>query len=241
MNKNANAQLRMVSAVVNFLDTNEEVISTIPRLQEKAIMLKELLEQVRTLASVKSKNLTGITKDKNSLRERINFIAVQLSSALLTYARDEENEALQELVRVSASDLTGSSANANLTVLTSLLETAESLPMESLEAYAWNAGRLDAFRKQVEQFGLQMTSPREAIAKRANITDQMYVTINATRDLLNIDIDGLMLQLADEHREMMDEYFNLRKVIYSNARLTDSSEFPDEFSAGDDDSSDGTT
>jgi|GEM_PF-3461233 len=218
MKKAANAQLRMINAVVNFLDKEVEQINQVPRLAEKYQSLKELHKTIRKLSNEKSEGIKGITASRDQLRERVNLVAIQLSGTLVSYAVEKDLTKMSTRVKFNPSDLYGVSVNKNLDFLETLLTTAEELGATELEAYGWNQGRLDAFRKLVEQYALEMTSPREAIASRSASTKEMYDLLDQSHDVLHIDIDPLMLLFTDENSRMVEEYFTVRTVVSPGSR-----------------------
>ena len=232
----------MLNAVVQFLEIEREGITAIPRLAEKSIKLQELHQQVRATLSKRNSDITGVTEAKDQLRKKVNAIGSQLSDTLVSLTREQGDQELQERVRFSHSDLSGSTANANLSYLETLIESADLLGIELLETCGWNQGRLDGFRKLVEQFALDMTSPRSAIAERAALTTKLYALLQEAMELLSIDIDPLMSVLSEGEAALSARYFHVRKVIPQGKRTSynyeddsgdDDVGTSDEFDAGD--------
>lgn len=170
MKKSANAQLRMMSAVVNYLENEVENLTKVPALQAKFDQLKTLQSQIWELSTQRSKNLKGITQTKDLQRERVNVIAIQLSSALTTYAKEQEDVSLEARVTVTPTELTRGAVNMNIDRLTALLEEATNLGAAELSPMGWDQERLDEFALFVANFSEQMTAPRQAIAQRTVLT-----------------------------------------------------------------------
>lgn len=218
MKKAANAQLRMLNAVVQFLGSSQDEIQSIPRLVDKTAELQALHQQVRIILTKRNADITGVTEAKDSLRKKVNTLGSQLSDVLVSLLREMGNDELQERVRMSYSDLLGTNANTNLSYLETLLDSVDELEIEQLESCGWNQGRLDGFRKLVEQFALDMTSPRSAIAERAALTAQLYAYLNEAMELLSLDIDPLIVLLGEDAPEVSSRYMNVRKIISQGTR-----------------------
>jgi hypothetical protein len=231
MNKSANAQLRMMSAVVNYLENEVENFTKMPVLQAKFDQLKALQSDIWALSTKRSKNLKGITQTKDLQRERVNVIAIQLSSALTTFAKEQEDVSLEARVTVTPTELTRGAVNMNIDRLTALLEEAVNIGSEQLSPFGWDQERLDSFSALVSNFSEQMTAPRQAIARRTVLTQELYALVDEAKKLFEDYLDKLVVQLSESAPTFVKGYFTIRKVIPFGSR----SAFTDN-SGGEDDS-----
>lgn len=218
MNKNANAQLRMMSAVVNYLETEVENMTKVPALQAKFEQLKSIKTSIWDITTQRMRSLKGVTQDKDEHRERVNEVGLQLSAALVAHAKEQNDAQLEVLVDFTYSDLKRGAVNHNLDRLEILLLAAKELSSEELNAVGWDDARLGSFEEMVSTFTAQMTAPREAIANRSVLTKRLYELLDEAKALFEDYLDKLVIQLKASEPSFVEGYFSTRKVIPFGSR-----------------------
>ncbi len=217
MKRSARSDWQMLQAVVNFLEKEGTKISNVERIPEIMETLKSYRDEIQSLDAERRQDIKLITSRKKSKLKALNESTIRLCGILNSYAHQVGNEELMSQTNVKKTSLVYENNTVNLSRCITLFTIAEQW-QEPLASLGWNEEKFNAHRLLLEEAGLLITAPREAIVQRSKLIQQTYALIDEAVALLKNQLDPLVLQFSDREPFVVSEYNDIRKSIQYGAR-----------------------
>lgn len=209
----------MFEAVLRFFLQNLAIMATRPALQAAFNTFKFKLANLQTTEQLYSKVLTGITTDKNILKQMVAALYAENAAQVHAYAFKEGNNELMKNMHFSEKALLrlpdGEMAKVCHNILLMVKEYTN-----KLGDYGISGETTDTMEKTLLAFEDDKPSVRNAIADRSSFTQSRNEDIPAINKLLRFSIDKLMLKLRKEEPRLYNVYLSNRIVVDNGSRET---------------------
>jgi hypothetical protein len=198
-------------AVQNHFDDNPSPwAGNVPLTAAKAT-LDAKLSTIAQQHAIQLVNPTGITDNKEIIREILETQAYTLSSGISGYASVINNQDLYNRTHYTKTDLLHFREAELLGVCVNLHKDATT-ELANLTPYGIVAATLTAFTTAMNNFSAIMKNPIEATAKRKAATEKIAVLIPELSNFLNTTMDNLVVALTTTQAQFVDIYHNVRLI-----------------------------
>jgi FtsZ-binding cell division protein ZapB len=212
MTNKQESKLKMIRLVILLFTRNQTVINTIQALAMAVEALKNILKQIEQFHSVQSANNTGITVDKDNLREELRDQLLILGGMVFNFADDSGNKEVAARMNLHKSDFD----RASLALFNKLCATVIddcTKAAASLEKYGYKAEMIANVNGLAEEFKTASVKPRQAKVEVSVATDTVAGLFSDAMNILENKTDRLILQLATTEPEFYLEYVNARMIV----------------------------
>ncbi len=211
MNKEQIDIFDMGLAVQNHFDDNSSAWTTNVPLSTAKATLDAKIGAIAQQHAIQLVNTTGITDNKEIIREILEQQAYTISSGTSGYASVINNQDLYNRTHYTKTDLLHFREAELLGVCTNLRSDANA-EIANLAPYGIMPATLTAFATAINNFGTIMKNPVEATAKRKAATEKIAVLIPDLSNFLNTTMDNLVVALATTQAQFVDVYHNVRLI-----------------------------
>ena len=208
----------MLKRVILFLKKFEEFFLT---LQVMAGLLTELesnLSKIDILREQQATDITGLRVQKETFRKTALQKAVEISHAILLYARIAGNEVLANEMYYTETGLKTMSDNELDTTLSLIYKSAQ-FNQEQLVPYGVTAGKIADYKVAIDAFKLAIGSPKGGTISRKQSTDQLAVLFDDSITLVE-KVDLMLDTFKFSNPALYAEYQNNRRIIYHSGSIT---------------------
>lgn len=193
---------------------NPEVVSLIPAYAKGMNRLDVLTTEIDQLAAEQSKNLTGITVDKNVLLTDVEVYVVDVAGVLNAHAQMHGNNDLQAKVNFTQAALAKMQLAEVLSAAAVVLEEAAKLTPEELAEGGISAEEMTQFTSAFNELRDAANDPRAAIIDRTGYTQRLAELFTEAYELKKHTLDRLATQFARKAPEFYQKYQAAATVIY---------------------------
>ena len=178
----------------------------------KIAAIKEAME-------VQQAKITGISKDKEELRDELIGKTLKISRAIIAYAENESNRTLQDKVNFTPSSLkyerdTVASQNCQL-----IKDEAEKVVADLLD-YGIVQADLDELQTAIDNYQGAIPTPRQAIRARRDATASLVQLIAEADIVLLKKMDMLMEQFKEAEPGFHEAFKGGKLIVNSGKRDT---------------------
>lgn len=219
MTKFQQGRVNMFEAVLRFLIQNIAIMATRPALQAAFNTYKLKLANLQSTENFYSKVLTGITTDKNVLKQMVAELFSENAGQAHAYAFKEGNNELMKNMDFSEKKLLRMPDGEMTKVCHNILPLIKEY-MDKLADYGISNETADTMEKMLLTFEEDKPSPRNAISDRSSFTKSRNQEIPAINKLLRNSIDKLMLKLRKDDPRLYNAYLSNRIVVDIASRET---------------------
>ena len=217
MNKNIENSLSMFKTVKAVCDNNIAIINTNAGLQDTCDAYNRLLSEMDLLGQNQIKNRTGITKDKQQAREKLELAIEEASGIIRAQFDREHNFEVFNLVNKPMSTIQGMRDQlliAHGRLVRDLLIQHE----RALANFGVDAAYHSNYRDVLENYIDIVAKPTMSRNDRATTT---LLLSNKTREITNFlknELDGAMLLIKKDNFHVYQTYRNARKIVNNGIR-----------------------
>ena len=215
MNSIQNAQLASYKLMVTEAENNAPKVALIPVFQNKITRLKEIVGEIDGLAVEQSKNLSGITEDKNDLLELVIDYLIEVSGAVHSHAEQNGNKALQSLVNYKPTKVVKLDQHDVITAADIVLNEAQKIP--ELGNAGISREELNEFNEALNRLKASATNRREAGIDQSGSTKRIAELFAQAEDIKKNTLDRLAPQFQRKAPEFYSKYKTAANVIYRRA------------------------
>ncbi|MBI3500616.1 MAG: carboxypeptidase regulatory-like domain-containing protein [Bacteroidetes bacterium] len=171
-----------------------------------------LIGNLNTARQQQEQKSTGTTKDKNTKRKTLVDIAITHISAIKSYAADNNNNQLYELVNYTKSAL----LHARDTLLidkTTIVRDAANNNLANLANYGITSATIAALTQAISDFNAIISAPRTARTETKTATSDIETIIEQLHTQLKRKLDNNIETFKTSHHDFYTAYHNARKII----------------------------
>jgi hypothetical protein len=199
------------------------VVSLIPTFATGIDRLETISNQIDVLRVQQSRNITGVTDDKNAVMEDVIDYMIELSGAVHSYAVSTNNQTLKAKVNYKESTIERMSQPDLITAAAIVIEEADKIG-PALANEGISTTDLNEFRTAFDKFKETSSEPREAIIDRTGYTQQLADLFSEASDLKKNTLDRLAIQFKRKAPEFYAKYKSASMVIYKRRSKTSTTE-----------------
>ena len=198
-------------------------VSLIPTFATGINRLETISNQIDVLSVQQTKNITGVTDDKNAVMEDVIDYMIELSGAVHSYAVSTNNQTLKAKVNYKESTIERMSQPDLITAAAIVIQEAEKIG-PALASEGISTTELNEFRTAFDKFKETSSEPREAIIDRTGYTQQLADLFSEASDLKKNTLDRLAIQFKRKAPEFYAKYKSASMVIYKRRSKTSTTE-----------------
>lgn len=223
MNDYQKAKLTSLKLVVIQARNHPNEISLIPTFAAGINRLETISNQIDVVSVQQSRNITGVTEDKNAVLEDVIGYMIELSGAVHSYATSTSNQTLKAKVNYKESTIEKMSQPDLIAAATIVIEEADKIG-PALASEGISTAELNEFKTTLNEFKETSTEPREAIIDRTGYTRELAALFSEASDLKKNTLDRLAIQFKRKAPEFYAKYKAASAVIYKRRSKTSTTE-----------------
>ena len=193
-------------------ERNAETRPDLPTLAGAYAAFLARLQTISRLGQTQAEITTGVTRDKQRLREIMCDAALEVAGAVRSWAKSQKNEEVADRAKYRRTTLLAGRATASADRCQTIHDLATDY-VGQLGDHGVTAETLSALQAQIDTFKAIIPKPRTLRAQLKTITAQLAVEFRAANELLRENMDRLVLQFRRGHPAFVDDYRHARKVV----------------------------
>jgi hypothetical protein len=217
--KNASYKLIIVEA-----ENDPASVNLIPRFATGINRLKIIVTEIDTIAIQQSKDITGVTDNKNFLLDELKDNILDVSGAIHSYATTQGNMELAAKCDFKITAINHMNNSELLTTAGIVLEEAGKLSQEILTNEGISADEMTEFNDIYTQCKEAFSQPREAIIDRSGHTQKLDELFEEAATLKKGTLDRLATQFQRKAPAFYAKYKAAATVIYKRSSKPDEPE-----------------
>jgi len=216
MNDYQNAKQASYKLITKEAKSNPSETSLIPSFANGITRLDAITVEIDAIGIQQAKDITGVTKDKNSVMTELMDYVVDVSGAVNSYAITKGDNTLQTKVNFKESAITKMSHADLRKTAAIVLEEAEKIAPADLANEGITATEMADFKAAYNQFHEGSSNTREAIIDRSGHTQKLLDLFEEASDLKK-NLDRLASQFKRKAPEFYQKYTAAANVIYKSS------------------------
>ena len=208
-------RLNMYHAVRDYLILNEGISKDLPYSAVSLEALQRTIEQIHAAHEMQIDIKTGITKEKNELKDKLIIIAADNSRKIAAFAKFSGNLILLEEVRFSITRLKRMT-DIDLKIYAGIIynKTEENVGM--LSEYGINIETQKIFNDTINSYYNSIGKPRTGIIEKSQATRQLGELFRKALSILE-DLDAAVGIIRLKEPGFYYGYKTIRKLVYTSA------------------------
>lgn len=221
MLKKQENKFTMYNAVNTFLSENEEIISSIPELNENSIAFSEKCRELIQKDELKRNATAGKAITKLRARNTAISNCMAVSAALFAYAKKNYDEELAVISDIPRSRLEVMRDTEISEIFESVYQMAFTR-LGVLESFGINSSKLENFKQAKDRYSEAFGRSQTGVVKRKGAKQSISELFNQTDDIL-VRIDKFVKGMNVENPEFVRHYEDLRVIRNLGVRHNKSS------------------
>lgn len=222
MNKVQLSYTNMSRTTTNTLDNNISIVTTIPGLNEALARLKRLQTELQTYSQGQATDTSGVTAEKNIVREKLIIIIQKICAAMIAIATNKNDIRLKAKFDFKKSDFPRMRDQDLYTNAINIYNNA--LPQADRIAPFATPDDIAQVKTLADEFYTLIPLNRTLTSQGATSTANLQDTIDSIMDLLTHTIDPLMKPMEFLHPTFYSDYKNARKLVEHGSRSSKNGE-----------------
>jgi hypothetical protein len=216
MNKVQLNHHNMFRTVDGTFDHHSAEVEATPGLKEAAVRLKGLNIDVESYNLKQVKRNTGVTAEKNAIRELLIPVTAKTCAAIVAYATNTNNTNLKTQFKYKKGDF---SKMRNQDLYTNAINIYNNALVhgQKLAPFA-TTDDIAKIKELADQYHALLPQNRTLTSQGVTTTANLQGTINTIMDLITNTIDPLMSPLEYSHPDFYRDYKNARKIVDHGSR-----------------------
>jgi hypothetical protein len=212
MNAQQEAKLQMYRAVENYCDANAAIIGTNAAFMAAFGDFKAKIAAIIITAQADDVPITGITADKNALKQALCGQAADLASIINAYAATVGNNTLRQQVDFSASALLKTREDL-LAPRCQNIHDAGTANLAALADYGVTNQMLTALQTAIDAYAAATPKSRTAINERKTTTANLAAQFKETDGLLETRMDKIVVAFKTNDPDFVRTYEAARRLV----------------------------
>lgn len=219
MNANQEAKLKSFRSTENLCDANTAIVSTNLAFQTAFAQVKTNIATIISTAQSDSVPITGITIDKNLMKQALCEKTSEIAALIYAYASTTGNNTLKAEVDTSVSALNRLREDALAPRCQSIHDIAET-NLAELADYGITSAMLAALQQAITNYSAETPKTRTAIAERKTMTANLAALFEETDQILNERMDKLVVAFKAAHPDFVKTYETTRRILKPPTTVT---------------------
>ncbi len=199
-------------AVSLVLNNNSAAIAGVPLLVAQVAELDDSIALVDNLAQGQMSETSGVTLNKEQVRETMIRKTLQVAGQLKAWASINKNEELLAKVKISHSSFMDKRDDLRANLAQEIHDLANT-NLAALADAGTTAATLSALQTRVDTYKLASPSTREAIVHVSTLTKLLETELRRADTIQRERLDGLMEQFSDTEPNFYNTYHAARYII----------------------------
>lgn len=212
MNANQESKLRMYRATENYCSENAAIIASNVAFQTAFDQFKTNIASIVNIIQSDSVPITGITIDKNMMKQTLCEKTSELAAVIYAYASTVGNNTLKAEVDLPVSALVRLREDALAPRCQSVRDTAEA-NLANLADYGVTPLMLVHVQAAITAYSAETPKTRTAIAERKTTTANLAALFDETDVILRDRMDKLIVTFRAHHPDFVRTYETTRRII----------------------------
>lgn len=203
---------RMYNATNRVLDNYSTLFEQAEVFKDRHQAYKDLLSQIEDYRQVQEAATSGLTIEKDQIREALTVLILRVAAGLKAYATGAKDANLKKKAHYTPSRLNQASDPVLYDI--GLLIYKLALPFNGqLDVYFVGQAELDALQQKLVEFKTAMPQNRVATSTRKSSTTNISTLMQQIDKMLREEIDVLLLPFQFMHPDFHEQYKNARIII----------------------------
>ena len=209
-----NENLASLKTIVNVADSNPKEVALVPAFEKEITVVKGIIVDIDALAAQQSKDLKGITSNKNSMLQDTGNFVIEVSGAIYAYAASAGDKILQARMKYSPNRVHQMNQPEVIEAAAVVLEEAGKLSGEILAEQGITDAEMASFESVYNNLRGVTTSKREAEIEHNNYTDRIAKLFAQAADIKKHKLEPLSHQYQRKAPEFYLKYKAAANVIH---------------------------
>lgn len=197
MTTNQESKLNMYMTVRKFLIANDAVTKNLPNFAASFPILQSTIDQIYSIGEMQKSNKTGLTVEKNKLKETLKTLGADYSRKITAFAKFTNDDSLLKEAKFSDSDLVRTS-DVDLKEYVQIIYDIADRNLGSLAEYGITAETQKVFMDNITAYKEALATPRFSITEKSQATKQLGVLFDSADSVLeNIDFAVGIIKLKE--------------------------------------------
>jgi Carboxypeptidase regulatory-like domain len=202
----------MYATVENYCTENTNIISANIAFVTAFGDFKAKIAAVNVAAQLDDRKITGITVDKNKIRQSLCEQAADAASIITAYAATVGDNTLLKAVNFPISTLAKTSEDTLVPRCQNIHDAGET-NLPALKDYGLTGTILTALQTSINDFAAAVAKPRTAISERKTVTENLVVLFKATDEILEMRMDKLVNTFKTTNPDFVKTYEAARRTL----------------------------
>ena len=208
-------RLNMYLAVVDFISNNEALTKDLPNFSSRFEAFLKTIEQIRSASVTQGDIRTGVTSDKNKVRDKLVTLAADTSRKMVAFAKFSGNLVLLDEIRFSTTRL-GRMRETDLKSYTQIIHDKTEPYAGDLESYGITPETQSIFQKTINDYYNLIGTPRLAKIEKSVATQELVVLFGTALSLIE-DMDTAVEIIRLKEPDFYTGYRIIRKLVHTSA------------------------
>lgn len=219
MNATQENKLSMCLAVQKVCSANNGVWKGLPSFVDAFSDFEANLSSLQDALGAQVTNITGFTREKESLEELLIDKAIAVARAIFAYAEKMNNKPLREKVNYAPSDLKNTRDTVRISISQVIHDEANGV-LGDLGDYGIDADGLEELQKAIKDYTTAVSAPRSATTEKKKATGMISELFGVIDGILKNRMDKLIEIFKKSNFDFYKQYFNGRMIIELGGRNT---------------------
>ncbi len=220
MNKRQENYSTMATKVYGVANRHKEIWKNDIKLSETFTQLSNLFPRIKDANIRQNRKTTGITKQKNLYRDKLNLVTNVFLAIFRSYAKITGNEELYENSDLSITEIKIiKDAEIMLTVDTVISYATDNL--DKLKEYSLTEEMITEYKEDAVSFVEYLTLPQQIKAECKTATQEIKNLLKTLEVLVTQLLDNLMVPYKIKEPQFYGDYVNAR-IIYDDPTISKS-------------------
>mgnify|MGYP001617352903 CR=1 FL=1 len=205
-------KLTMYYTVQEVCNKNNTIWNVLPAFVTSFAAYETNISKIETTLGIQNKQITGVSKDKEKLRDEMIDKTFLVSGAKVSYASTINDQTLLTKAKIRKSDAKNLRDTIQLEQAKSMHKLADDLGT-LLADYGITTTVLEDLLSKIEGYAEVIVAPRIAITTKKGATENIANLFLNTLEILNNRMDTLMEQFKENEPTFYNLYFHARNII----------------------------
>lgn len=217
MNKQDENTLKMLKALLSFLEENKTIWQNSEPFSAAVAALKSMVEEIDYLRGITGIDLSGRVDEKNTFRKAVQEGTLALASQIYAMAAAKKDKVLMKEVNFSKSDLDSQRDDELVATCITIIAIARA-NLTDIAKYNITETGLVALEEQNADYNASITSPRKSVSNRKVQNERLQALIADTKTLLKDQLNRMAINYAKTEPIFYAAYMNTKSVVNYGTR-----------------------
>ena len=170
------------------------------------------VSKIREIRPLQEMKITGVTKDKASVRNNVTDKAIEINEKMYVFASITGNLKLKDRIAYTATELK-TCRDTVVNDYIQIIHTEAGKYISELEEYDVTQDDLDELKTLNDAFSIIVENPRQAITGRAKATTYLKSYFKEADMIMKERLDKLINYFKDKSPDFWHQFKSARKII----------------------------